>query len=656
MVLPVLVYHAQRHGLVDGADKLLAVGLVGFFQIHQHGEYLAPVSYGEGDVLVHHPFGLINVVYDGPSLADDCLVAPLLGRGDVFGELGRQLTLAGVAVELIVEAGVHAELLQQILLEVVEVKLPELVGEDVAVVAGHIHHVHVYALSGEGVAALGVDHLALRVHHVVVFHQVLADAEVVLLHLALGSLDALGEHGALQHLALLHTHTVHYLGDAFAAKEAHQVVFHRDEEDGRAGVSLTAGAAAQLTVHAAAVVPLRADDGQTAQGAHLVGELDVGASARHIGGDGHRALLSGVRHDLGLTGVLLGVEHLMGNAAHLEHPAQQFGDLHGGGAHQHGAPLAHEMLDHRNHGVVLVFLGAVDQVVLVVADHRTVGGYHHHVQLVYLPELASLSLCRTGHSGQLVIHPEVVLQGDGGKGLGGRLDLHVLLGLDRLVQAVAPAASLHYAAGLLVHYLDLAVDYHIVHILLEHRVCLEQLAHDVHTLRLEGVVGIKLVFFGLFLLCAERIVLLYAGDLVAQAGHQEEFRITHRCGQHIVALVGELHGAQLLVDGEIEVVGDDPLLQILLGEGVADYLALRVLQNHLDARLAQIFDQRAVFGQTLVGLEQLDFALVFDAPLADELLGLVQELVHYLALGGVELLHERLVFVECLICGALHRA
>ena len=67
-----------------------------------------------------------------------------------------------------------------------------------------------------------------------------------------------------------------------------------------------------------------------------------------------------------------------------------------------------------------------------------------------------------------MIHTEIVLESDGREGLRGSLDGNILLRLDSLVETVAPAASLHDSARLLVHDLDLSVDNDIVHILLEH--------------------------------------------------------------------------------------------------------------------------------------------------------------------------------------------
>ena len=43
----------------------------------------------------------------------------------------------------------------------------------------------------------------------------------------------------------------------------------------------------------------------------VAAEHDVGAAARHVGGDRHRAELTGLRDDLGFLLVVLRVEHVM---------------------------------------------------------------------------------------------------------------------------------------------------------------------------------------------------------------------------------------------------------------------------------------------------------------------------------------------------------
>ncbi len=89
----------------------------------------------------------------------------------------------------------------------------------------------------------------------------------------------------------------------------------------------------------------------------------------------------------------------------------------------------------------LSFLRLVDEVTLVVADHRHVSGDGNHAQLVDLVKLCSFRLGGTRHTGQLVVHTEVVLQGDGGESLVLRLHLHSFFSLDGLVHTFVVAAA-----------------------------------------------------------------------------------------------------------------------------------------------------------------------------------------------------------------------
>ena len=73
-----------------------------------------------------------------------------------------------------------------------------------------------------------------------------------------------------------------------------------DVEARAAGVALTAGTSAQLVVDAPRLVALGADDVQAADVGDAFAEHDVDAAAGHVGGDGHRAVLSGILDDLRL--------------------------------------------------------------------------------------------------------------------------------------------------------------------------------------------------------------------------------------------------------------------------------------------------------------------------------------------------------------------
>ena len=254
-----------------------------------------------------------------------------------------------------------------------------------------------------------------------------------------------------------------------------------------------------------------------------------------------------------------------------------------------------------------------------------------------------------------MVHAEIVLQGDGREGLRGGFHLHIFLRLNGLVQTVAPATAFHDTSRTLVDNLDLAVDDHIVHVLGEHGVGLEQLVDRVHALGLEGVVGIEFVLEALFLFRAA-LPFLDAGHLVAQARHQEEVLVAHRLGEDLVALVGEFHAALLLVDDEVKFIGHHALLDVLVLEGGADDLALGFLQDLLDAGLAEVLDQRLVLRESLVGTQQQDLALVLDLAGCDQALGLVEGLVDEVLLCVIEALHIRLVLNKSLVTRTLHRA
>ena len=125
-----------------------------------------------------------------------------------------------------------------------------------------------------------------------------------------------------------------------------------------------------------------------------------------------------------------------------------------------------------------------------VAGDLDVGRDLDHVQVVDLDELLLLGLGRAGHPGELVVEAEVVLQRDRGERLVLLLDADALLRLDRLVQALRPAAAFHDPAGELVDDLDLAVLDDVVDVALEERLRLQRLVQVVGELPVARVVEV----------------------------------------------------------------------------------------------------------------------------------------------------------------------
>src|SRR5918995_462700 len=347
---------------------------------------------------------------------------------------------------------------------------------------------HVLAI--EHATALRVDHLALRVHHVVVLEDVLAHHEVLLFDLLLRILDLLGEDRRLHRLVVGHLEPLHDVLDPVAREQAHELVLAGEGEARLAGVALAARAAAKLVVDAARLVALGAEHVEAAGLTPPLAELDVDAAARHVGCDRHRTELARVLDDLRLALVLLRVQDVVRDPLALEQLREVLGRLDGDRAEQDGLTLLVAFLDVADHGLELAFLRAEDEVVLVLARDVHVRRDLDDVQVVDLDELLLLGLRGAGHAGELLVEAEVVLERDRGERDVLFLDLQPFLRLDRLVQAFAPAPALHDPAGVLVDDLHLAVLDHVVDVALVQRLRLERLRQVVDELNVARVVEV----------------------------------------------------------------------------------------------------------------------------------------------------------------------
>ena len=126
-------------------------------------------------------------------------------------------------------------------------------------------------------------------------------------------------------------------------------------------------------------------------------------------------------------------------------------------------------------GAELRVLGLEDEVVLVDPDHRAVGRDRGDVGLVDLRELVGLGGGRARHARELLVHAEVVLEGDRREGLVLLADPQALLRLERLVEALGVAPALEHAAGELVDDQQLAVADDVLLVLAVERVRLQRL-------------------------------------------------------------------------------------------------------------------------------------------------------------------------------------
>ena len=452
-----------------------------------------------------------------------------------------------------------------------------------------------------------------------------------------------------------------------------------------------------------------ANDGETASGLNFRCKLDIGTTTCHVGGDGdgtkhpllvvdivlsslslevsvstlgtlvgsidkllliaqrgrlvgegtavaghpHHTLgaLTGLSNDHSLLLMEFGVEDLMRNLAHGQHLGEQLTDLDRCSTHQARTSLDTHVLDLFNDSTIFLAIGLIDAVIHIVADNRLVGRNLDHIELVDIPELTGLSAGGTSHTGKLMIHTEVVLQRDGGKGLCGSLHLDMLLGFDSLMESVAPAASLHDTSGLLVDNLHLTVHDDIFVILVEHGVCFQQLLQRMYSIALNSIVVEQVVLLVETILVTQGLVALKGRKLSSNIGEHKEVLIIDLLGEPVRTLVGEVCTVEFLVDNEIErldSLGHQSVVVLHI-----DLLGL--LQTSLDAFLREIFDKCLVLRQCLVRAEEAEesvlnlLLIVFLTTLSDLLSCLSQELSGLLTLHLVEALHQRLILLIHLV-------
>ena len=158
-----------------------------------------------------------------------------------------------------------------------------------------------------------------------------------------------------------------------------------------------------------------------------------------------------------------------------QHLGELFGLLDRRGADQHRLPARLAVVEQRDDGAVFLGGGAIDLVVLVVAQQRHVGRDFEDFEPVDVEELVGFGQRRSGHAGKLLVHAEVVLERDRGERLVFGLDRLVLFGFERLMQPFGIAAARHHAAGELVDDDDLVVAHDVVLVALEQLVRAQRL-------------------------------------------------------------------------------------------------------------------------------------------------------------------------------------
>jgi len=188
-------------------------------------------------------------------------------------------------------------------------------------------------------------------------------------------------------------------------------------------------------------------------------EDDVNTTTSHVRRHRHGVQSTRLGDNLGFTEVLLGVQDLVGHTSLVQLAREELGFLDRGGTQEHRLTLLATLADLFDDRLELGGFGLIDQVRLVETDVGSMRRDRYHGQRVGTTELTRLRLGRTGHASQLLVEPEVVLQGHGRPGVVLLLDAHALFRLDRLVQTVGPTSPVKGATREFIDDLhDAAVD------------------------------------------------------------------------------------------------------------------------------------------------------------------------------------------------------
>ena len=275
----------------------------------------------------------------------------------------------------------------------------------------------------------------------------------------------------------------------------------------------------------------------------------------------------------------------MGNAVLLQEAGEVLRLLHARGSHQNrlpgGMPL-HEVL---HHGGVFGIRRAKDQIGVVDPNHVSVRGNGNHTEVVDLIELGRLGHGRAGHATELVVQAEEVLQRDGGERLILSLDLDAFLGLDRLVQALVVATPSKNSTGVLVDDDDLAVDDHVVAVVLEQFLRANRVVQETHERGVDRVVEVvdaDLILDlvdGLLQNAHGALLLIDLVVLVAleESGDAGEFRVPRR--RLVSRAADDQRGACLVDKDRVDLVDD--------GEVVSALDHLRARPRHVVAQVVE---------------------------------------------------------------------
>ena len=166
--------------------------------------------------------------------------------------------------------------------------------------------------------------------------------------------------------------------------------------------------------------------------------------------------------------------------------------------------------------------------------------------MVDVVKFSGFGFGRTGHTRQLRVETEVVLNRDGGQGLRFTFDIHAFLRFNSLMQAFAPTATRQDTTREFVHDHHLVVLHHVLFVAVVQGISAQQLVHDVQTFALGCKAFLDFTTTGRTFFCTQGRFAIQGRQLARQIGHHVHFRIIRRDEGR--ALIGQRHFAGLFIN------------------------------------------------------------------------------------------------------------
>ena len=143
---------------------------------------------------------------------------------------------------------------------------------------------------------------------------------------------------------------------------------------------------------------------------HVATQLDISATARHVGRDCDRTQLTGVGDDLRLLLVLAGVQDVVRDAFGIQQLRKIFGFVDGCSTHKDRLTLFMGRLDFFDHTSEFLSRRAIHLIMFVDTRHGAIGRDFHNTKAVDFHEFFLLGQSCAGHTAQLFIQAEIVLE------------------------------------------------------------------------------------------------------------------------------------------------------------------------------------------------------------------------------------------------------